>query len=174
MRNNMKKWIATSVLALTVATAAIFPVQRANAIIGLTAAPGLTVAGIASLSSGVGVGAFMALCDDEPGFILAASAAIVGLVLLDGSNSQDIAFAAVSPAVAQSIGLSNAELDAYNHELDTINLIRENVESQLNTSDSNQANVQKAATLWKTYENDLSPEAFSAVEKVAQAAAQQK
>jgi hypothetical protein len=174
MKTNFKNWIVAPVLAVTIATAAIFPIQPAHAIIGLTAAPGLTIAGIACLSSGLGVGTLMAAADAEGGFIIAASAAIVGLVLLDGSAGQDVAFAAVSPAVAQSIGLSSAEAEAYNHELDSINLIRQNVESQMDPAASNQANIQKASALWKSYQNDLSPEAFSAVEKVAQAASNQK
>jgi hypothetical protein len=95
----------------------------------------------------------------------------IGFNILDGENGQEIQFAKIESAeTAKSIGLTDSELSAYNQELDTINLINQEVASQL--QGDSQQDIEKARAAWLSHQADLSPEAFSAMTKVAQSAAQ--
>jgi hypothetical protein len=174
MKLGKKKWISIPLMA--VALAAVYPTQRAEAVVGLlTLNPVAAVFGLALTGAG-GVltedGLLRTATLDFAGVpeeYTGLASIFVGMVMLNAKDSQDIAFSKLSPAQAQAIGLSSAELSAYNNELDTINLIRENVETQV--SSTSPQDIQKAASMWQQYQTDLSPEAYSAAQKVAQAAA---
>jgi hypothetical protein len=164
-------------LALVIGSAAVFPIHRADAVIGLaTLNPVMAVLGLATTAAGEGLFWCGFTCDpvsdSESDVLIGAGILgdIAGIVVLDGNAGQDVAFSAIaSQSVATGLGLSKAELLAYNRELDAINLIRENVASQL-PRDS-KGSVQDAAALWEKYRADLSPAAFSAAQKISQAAA---
>jgi hypothetical protein len=173
MKLGKKKWISIPLMAVALAT--VYPTQRAEAVVGLlTLNPigallglGIGVAGSAVGTEGIArYGTFHP--DGAAEIAVGMAAAFVGFVMLDGSNSQDIAFSKLTPAQAQPLGITSNELSAYNNELDTINLIRENVETQVPSTSPQ--DVQKAASLWQQYSSDLSPDAYSAAQKVAQAA----
>jgi hypothetical protein len=179
MKHAVKKSISITLLLSVLASAAILPAKRAEAIVGLaTANPVVAILGLAAIGGGGVTIAVLDASDNSQSVsavfgaaFSAVAAGIVGITLLDDKNSQDVAFAPITSAeAATTIGLSNAELAAYNNEIDTINLIREDVASQV--QNESQQDVTKASSLWTQYQNDLSPEAFAAVQKVAQAAVQ--
>lgn len=174
MTNSFKKWITIPLMVSALSAATLLPAKRAEAIVGLaTANPAAALLGLALWGGGGGAALYGLMREDNTGdglFYGGFIGVIAGIVLLDGKNSQDIAFSPISSDEAKSIGLTDAELSAYNNELDKINLVRENVESQV-SGNSNES-VQDASKLWDKYRSDLSPEAFSAAQKVAKAAAQ--
>jgi hypothetical protein len=173
-----KKWLSISLTAFVLGTAVVYPIQRAEAVVGLaTLNPVMALIGLGTIGAGEGLLWCGWVCDnfDENGIIngIMAGAGILGtvggLVLLDGSNGQDVAFSPIhSQTLATQIGLSQTELVAYNRQIDAINLIRENVASQLPRDPEH--GVQDAASLWEKYRSDLSSAAFSAAQKVSRAA----
>jgi hypothetical protein len=176
MKTTLKKSVALPLLFAVLAATTVYPTHRAEAMVGLaTGNPVIAVLGLASMAGGAGAFVYEATTSNDmisgylDGLALGALGTIVGLTLLSDSASQDVAFAPItSPQAARSIGLTSAELAAYNDELDTINLIREDVASQI--QGNSKQDVAKAASLWENYRDDLSPAAFSAMQKVAQSA----
>lgn len=91
--------------------------------------------------------------------------ALVGVIVMDGAEGQTIAFQTVSLENAKALQLSDAEMNSYNNEIDEINNVKEMVGRDL-------AQLQKpglgdSTKLWAKYSSSLSPESFSAVQKIA-------
>jgi hypothetical protein len=174
MKLTVKKSISMTLMLAVLTSAVVLPAKRAEAIVGLaTANPIVAILGLAATAGSAAgiVYADVGNPDLDTGLSVIFSSmagGIVGLTLLDDQDSQDVAFAPLSADSAKTIGLSDAELAAYNDQLDAINLIRENVASQV--QNESKQDVVKASSLWTQYQDDLSPAAFAAVQKVAQAA----
>jgi hypothetical protein len=136
---------------------------------GVTAAAGLTVMGV---GVGVGVVGMAAVYSDcvEIGCIAAivpagigAAIALVGLIMLEGE--QRIEFKPVSANDAHKIGLSSAERESFNDELDQANTLLEQVASEITQSED--ATPEHAAQIWAGYQSMVNPLTFSAMQKIA-------
>jgi hypothetical protein len=89
--------------------------------------------------------------------------AAVGLVILDGE--QRVEFKSLSAKEANKLGLSAAEKESFNEELDQANTLLEQVASEI--SESKDANPENAAQIWAEYQNMVNPLTFSAMQKIA-------
>jgi hypothetical protein len=99
---------------------------------------------------------------------------ILGLLIMDGRNGADFRFKQISSQEAEKCGITAAEANAYNSELDEINQVKQAVQADIashsDASTEAQAEVSKAA--WEKYSSYLSPEAYQAVRKIATKAVQ--
>lgn len=77
-----------------------------------------------------------------------------GLLFLD-KNSNNVTFKPISNDTAQNIGMSELEKNAYNSEIDQINLAAEDAGLIHNEKES-----------FETFSSNLSPEALSAISKI--------
>lgn len=171
MKKKLKSKILVSALLLALSSGAIFT-PDAHAIVGLILgnAP-VALAGVALLGGGLGFTAYMdnggslppgTTDDEEFNIIMGVLVAdIAGVTMLNGKDSQSLNFSAVDQASGKRLGMTDAELAAYNNELDTINLILQEVEVQA------PKNAADAKSIWLQHQNELSPGAFSGMSKVA-------
>jgi hypothetical protein len=96
-----------------------------------------------------------------------------GLLLLDGSQNQTVAFDALTAPQAAQLGITAVQLDAYNHELAEINAIRETIQGDVlgQVQKGNTVLESQIHTMWTSYQSMLSPEAYAALVKVSAQAA---
>jgi len=155
----MKQALTTILVILLLAA---LPIQRAQAIVGIILGnPVIMLAGLVP----AGIGVAYDISSPHPDAKLETLAFLTALVFLNGQNGRDVAFSPIqSASEAHKLGLSDSELTAYNRELDTLNLIREQVESQLTSAGGDR---ESARAVWTKYQNLLSPEAYSAAQKIA-------
>ncbi len=85
---------------------------------------------------------------------------IAGLVFLDGKEGQEINFSALPSAQAQKLGLTDVELENFNSEVDQVNFLVSEVNSQAK-------NTKEANALWSDMQGQVSAETFSAMQKIA-------
>ncbi|EQC52091.1 hypothetical protein [Bacteriovorax sp. DB6_IX] len=88
-------------------------------------------------------------------------ALVTGLILLD-EDTQTVEFNEVSNELAQKKGLTLAEAQAYNSEIEEINIIFSEVAGQINEETSEE----EVRDLWQDHREFLSHEAFSALKKI--------
>jgi hypothetical protein len=163
------------------------PVKRADALIGLivysaknhkVGLPLMITGGVGILPGApiVGLIAAAAYTPATTGFAVASAglvgvgagifAALIGLVVLDApAMQQELAFDAITDAEAASLGISEAEQSAYNHELPEINALRETVRDEVLRAGN--PSFLKTSTAWQSYSGLLDPQAFNALKKVS-------
>lgn len=173
MKKLHHSWIAP-VLALAIFLA---PLQS-RAVVSLFN-PGYLVAGLVCLGLGAGVGGagligFATTTSPAKADLYAevllggVVGALLGVVLLDAN--QDIVFGPISAENGEKIGLTPEELAAYNDptQLDTINLVKQQVQQGLEGIADPNLVLQKSHDLWLEYgTQNLTPAAFSALQKIA-------
>jgi hypothetical protein len=165
---SVRSWIAIPVLGLTFGSAFHRPARRVESSAAsfpdsfpdsFKEATFPVLLGLATL--GVSTG-------HDQDFILKIGVE-AGVLFLDRQNGYAVIFVPIqTPSDAQAIGLNHAEHVAYNRELDRLNLVRQQIENEMTGDETEDATV--APAIWAQYEDELSPEAFSAAKKVAFAA----
>ncbi|MEK7689478.1 MAG: hypothetical protein AAB425_00500, partial [Bdellovibrionota bacterium] len=95
----------------------------------------------------------------------------IGLLILDGDSAQEIQFAELNEEEAQSLGIGSAELEAYNSDLSTINLIGQNITWEL-ASRGPSADLELSQALWQQYaeEAGVAADSMAVIAKLAEAA----
>lgn len=88
-------------------------------------------------------------------------ALVAGLVLLDKDSNQ-VDFKEISEEDSILKGLTQVEMEAYNGEIEELNLVFSEVASQINS----EMTKEDVAKLWEEHSEFLSPETFSALKKV--------
>lgn len=156
----VRSWIAIPVLGLTFGSAFHRSVRRVEDFSdNLEEATFPVLLGLATLGVSTGHGREFVLRVDGD----------AGVLFLDRQNGYAVVFVPIqTPSEAQAIGLNHAEHVAYNRELDRLNLVRQQIENEMTGDETADATV--APAIWAQYEDELSPEAFSAAKKVALAA----
>ena len=77
-----------------------------------------------------------------------------GVVLLEGSKQQDFEFAALDVDDARErLGLQNEEIEAFNANIDELNVIKELVASQLNQIEN--PSIEDSGKVWKSVQPDV-------------------
>lgn len=170
------KSFKTLFFALTLMTT-LFASRPSQAAIGAIFSPALVTAGVVMLKvGGVGIGASVVYIVAGPNKwtgskveeaamtagLLGWLSAILGLVILD--DKQTMAYAPLYAEEAKKIGLSQAELQNFNAEVDQINALAAFVDSELERMEK--PTQEDSAHLWLEVKDSLSPEAFSALIKV--------
>lgn len=84
----------------------------------------------------------------------------VGLIVLDDNTVADMQFIPIEPNTDQAKGLTRAEIEIYNAELDELNAIRKSIQAEMNED----SKVQDANDLWNSYKEYLSPETAKVAE----------
>lgn len=169
---NLKQILAVVLIAsMFTATAP----QKANAGVGIVVAifsgvPGLVLMGVGGASAAVGYVAADGHCDEDgwtcgARFVGGLPLLGAGIVLLD-DDSHTLQFGVIASADAQKIGMSEAELAAYNSELDEINAVRTQIGAELAREEK--PSIEQSRELWNKYSQELSPEAFAGVQKISQ------
>jgi len=160
----MKKTILSAALVLTMA----FNFQAQAAVGGVVALAGggATVA-LAGLGvSGVSFGLFMAnaytLKSETVGFFTGYVGFLLGLVILDGEEGQEIQFKKLNQNEITQMNLSPSEALAYNDNTEELTAAFKLVSSEL----SNESSVEVAAKLWSQQEEILGKDAINGVRKV--------
>lgn len=95
-----------------------------------------------------------------------AVGSVIGLVVLDGETGE---FGQLSPATVRAAGLTQVEHGAYAAELSEIVSVSQQIKSELNDEyqKTGEVSVEQAKSLWNQYGSELSPAAFSAVQKIS-------
>jgi hypothetical protein len=170
-----KKLFALAAAATMLSASAVAPTQ-ANAALGLITgnAPLFIVGAVLTvLDSSVFVS-----CAGNPHFehchqtTVVGTAGLIGLVLLDGQGNQSVPFTALTTADGARLGVADqAQLDAYNHELDEINAVRSDILSDvlIQTSDGQQVKGSDVHAAWIKAKDQglISPAAFAVIEKIS-------
>lgn len=160
------KMIKTLVLASLMT---IVPVRQSNAavsaVLAIAGTGGAGAVALAGLGS-VGVGFLATMnsssCDGGGclvGFLLGAT---VGAILLDNETGK-FEFKKLDLDNAKSLGLNAREMEIYNSEIEEVNLVFEEVSSQL----SNESTIEESEALWSEYQDYLSSESFEVMKKLA-------
>ncbi len=104
----------------------------------------------------------------------------ITVLLLDGEQGASIEFHSLSEKQARSLGLTQSEQDGYNSEISQINAVREEITLRMQpefnqTSELRlEESLQKIHQHWTELSPTLSPEAFSAVQKISKKLSQRK
>lgn len=176
MFRSITKKFATSALALSLVstslTVNLVQPREAHAILGLSTGFVPWVFGGAGLITGgalmVGMGA-AAGPSFEPVSGLQIAGGVLGIlwgvVLLDGSQGAGVQYAPVTDAQADQLGLTRAERDAFNQNVEEINAIAESVASDL--AHAQKPSLELSRQQWLAYGQALDADTLSAVQKVS-------
>jgi hypothetical protein len=167
MKNIVKTFrVVALIIAILGAQVAHPPRANAAAGIGLAVAGGggiaLMVAGGVTVALGLGMSSES--MNDAMGQILF----FLGFLLLDKEDGE-IIFGSISESDSQKLGVSQDQINSYNQELDKINLIREQIQSELYTAVQNGEKVDfsTAHEKWEQYKAHISPAAYAVLEKIS-------
>lgn len=171
---HIKKSISTSLLILSMVATLASP-QNAQAIVGLAIAnPALAIAGgVIAGASGLAEVVILESPTTSEGdgivkaleLVMLVPAGLVGLVILDGSSGQTVAYKAIDNAEATKLGLSAEEVSSYNANLKEINMVLQSVESDLSKMDK--PTIEDSRAAWANYDSSLPAPALRAVSKVS-------
>lgn len=135
-------------------------------------APSKAAVGITQLNAGVVLGGLAmttagVLIRKTPGFVglLGYLGAIIGLVVLDGEQGQEVEFSALSLEEAKSLEITVAEMESFNAEIDQVNILFSEVALQLEGIEKPTTTDAKAA--WDGLEGLVAQETFSAMKKIS-------
>ncbi len=160
-------------LALSMFVSAVIP-AKSHALVGaVVAVP--TVVAVGAITAGAGgVGLVSAILYGDrrgagryDGLLLGLASYVViavGLVILD-DNSQGIAFGELDETKAVALGINAEEAAAYNSELEEINAAKQSIEMEVVKME--EPSAEKAHALWQEMRGNISPAAYSAMEKVS-------
>lgn len=154
-----------------VAVCTLTATTPSKAAIGLGFASPVTIITGAVIAGGgvIAVGASDKAPDLGSGLLMffgGISAAILGLLVLDGEEGQLVAFGPLSMKDAQSLKISKLEVQAFNRELDQINALASYVDHEV--AQIKEPTSQDAANVWNDVKSEVSPEAFRALVKVSE------
>lgn len=167
------KLLKSSLLAL-VAVLMLSTAKPSQAAVGaLTANPALALTGLKVTGGGaalLGIGMMAGRADNSmmgmaglmPGVIGLALAG-VGLIILD--ENQGVSFDELTQEQAQKIGLSSSELEQFNSEIDQVNALASHVDAELSLLSN--PSVEDSAAIWASIKDAVSPETFSAMQKIS-------
>lgn len=129
---------------------------------------GLYIMGAGAAIGAVGYGIVAASCEGLGclGVLIpmmaGALVAGVGLITLDGE--QQIEFKALPKASASALGVSEADREIYNQEIDQANFLLKEVSAEL--AKTKAATAADSATLWEQMSSLVSPATFSTMQKI--------
>lgn len=128
---------------------------------------GLQVTGGGAVLFGLGMAAgradnsMMGMSGLLPG-LFGFALGLVGLVMMD--EDQSLSFDQLSESEAQKLGLTSAELELYNAEIDQVNALASHVDNEL--SQVAKPSLKDSAAVWATVQDAISPGTFSAMQKI--------
>jgi hypothetical protein len=162
----LKKAMVSCVLMATIIT------TPARSMVGVSfAAPGAVVAGVAILAVGAvgGYGSYRLIKSGKTGLgiaaaVVSAAGGYLGFIILDGK--QEAKFAEISADAASELGVSEAEREIYNSEIEQVNAIAREIGSELVNQNSD--SVEAARDMWMDLGTELSPETMKTVIAIAQ------
>lgn len=129
-------------------------VRTIGAISTLTGAGSMAVGFLGTVAFGNSV-TFLAFS------LLGASTGLIGLVILD-EKSGELKFSPLSSDQAKSLGISQAQADIYNSEVEELNLVKEDIESKMTERTSNEEVVEQ----WREGQKYLSQETLKVASKI--------
>ena len=137
----------------------IVPVQQSKAAIGLFGGAGSRA--IPTLFGGV-VGTAAGFLDswNNGTSLLTYILVYGGLILLEDEGQ--IAFSKINEAQAKKLGITKAQMDIFNAELDEVNVIVLEVASELNP----QSSIEDSKRAWANYTDMLSPETVKTMKAI--------
>lgn len=147
-------------------------VAPARAAVGISfAAPFAVVAGVAAMgiSAGAAYGGYRLVKTGKTALgigvmILSAGGGYFGFLLLDGE--QGAKFSELSAEGASDLGITAAELEIYNSEVEQVNAIAREIGSELTKQNSDSADL--ARDMWMELGTQLAPETMKTVIAIAQ------
>jgi len=157
-------------LTLLTALIAFAPVQSSQgavsavmAIFGSPAAGGVALAALGSV--GVGYLGTVTARSCDGGTCLAAFAlgAAAGIILLDEEGG-NVKFEAIEDFEAKALGLTQKEAGIYNSEVEEVNMLFQEVKSNL----TGESSIKDAKAVWEDYKELVSEETFKAMKVIAQ------
>ena len=170
------KFFKTSLFILT--TAIMLSGSRSSqaAIGAIASAPVIVTAGLVSLGtgaiSGLTMTAAIVIAKDlgkdikKPvkDFVGIGSAILIGagLILLEGQQS--FSYSEITQEDAQDLGITESERLSFNSQIDEVNAVNAQVTAEVSSIED--ATAEDAKAVWETARSALSPEAFSALQKV--------
>ncbi len=119
---------------------------------------GAAIAGLALMGGG-----FISLrkCNDLGCLPIGTVLFLAGIIILDGE--QQIEFRELTNEEARRIGLSPAEQESYNSELDQTNSILSEVSAEL----TELSKAEDAARIWEGHRDLINPLTYAAIKKIA-------
>ena len=171
MKNPFRQTI--SALMISAVLAGAFTPRSSQAAVGigmsLFGGAGIPAMVIGGALTAIGVGIEVGSSSGFAGFVAAAegvSLAFTGLVVLDAKDQQGVSFAALDDQSAADLKITPAEAQAYNGELDEVNAVRDEVTARL--LESKKPTFELSQSAWNELKTQISPEAYSVVEKISQ------
>ena len=135
------------------------------------AAPAAVVMGVAAMaiSAGGGYGGYRLVKAGRPtlgilAMIASAGGAYFGFLLLDGE--QKAQFSELDAEAASSLGVTAADVEIYNSEIEQVNAIAREIGSELVNQNSDSPEL--AREMWMELGTQLSPETMKTVIAIAQ------
>jgi hypothetical protein len=177
MKKNLKTFIAIALATLGVQLAAS-PPSNAILTVGMGGSP-LMVLGLLSIIAG-GVGPFDQTngniftydYGNYPGGYNWLAIFLGGIIILDKQGDAHVTFQALNPQQAQTLGLSSELTDAFNDNIDQINMTYSTMEHEMKSSgiqfSDPSAVKSQGNAIWEAYKGDLDPQAALALQTVLQ------
>lgn len=165
-------------LSFFLSLAILITPTKSQAAVGLVASGGVAILGLAMAGGSVvtfGVAATIASgssCGDCAGAaigflgILLLIPFVLGLLLLDGEEGQQVAFSTLDLEQAAEIGVTKSELKIYNSEIDEANMLMAQVTQELAVQED--ASPEQAKKLWDELSDSVAPATFKVMQKIAQ------
>lgn len=165
--------------ALTLATLTTFSVSVSRPSHALVAVgmlePAMILAGIGIAGAGaIGIVGGYKLSKSESilkqfgGYVIGIAGTLTsgyGLLILDGESVRMMEFSELSSETSANLGLTPAEVASYHAELDQVNFLLAEVHGEL--SSIKKPTVTDSAEAWAKVKDSVSPETFSALEKIS-------
>lgn len=153
----MKSIVLTILLALSINMATT---PKAEAVVGLaTGNLVLAVSGIGVTGTGLVISA-----GAQDGGLMFLLGAIWGTIMLDGENGQEVAFEELTDENILDAELTQAEVLAFDRNLEEINLVTNQIASELGENST----IEESQALWADYSQALDANAYNALVKLVQ------
>jgi hypothetical protein len=158
----------TGILALVLTLSTLTYSRRSQAAVGLIMVnPAVILGGLAM--AGTGAGALVifqnASADTEVLAGVGGLLALIGVIVLDGEEGQKVSFRELTPKTAHQVGVTESERLNYNSELDQVNFILSEVESDM--AKMKKPTAQDSQKVWSQYKDMVSSKTFSAMTKIS-------
>jgi len=169
-----------AILMFTIGVSVIAYPKRSEAMVTMTVGfpVAVIVGGLAFCTSGgLSAGVELTLQGDAASFkngfgLYSAVALLGGFVLLDSDQGQTLRFIPITAEQAQRVGISEVERTSFNSQTDELNSVAQSVQADIENSEvhSPQEGLALARSLWNQQKTSIDPDAFSAAEKLSNAA----
>jgi hypothetical protein len=142
--------------------------RDANAFVGfITGSYSTTVTGLSLMGADLVVGGIGVLAKDPTTYRVGIALGVAGIVLFPADSASSVRFSGIPLKQGRELipDLSATELEAYNELIPSLNLIADQIDSEL--AAAKDPTAERSRALWQAYGAELEPTGFEVAQKLA-------